>query len=112
MLCALVMQQHCQSLHLISLVTMHMDNNSYFFHIDQLVKQSAQGKDHPILVIPRFPTDEYIKCTAPLHRNESHLFISVIKAHRKVSEDSISRWIQNVMKAAGIDTAVSKPQST
>ena len=59
MLCALVTGQRCQSLHLMNLGSMHMDiDNSYVFHITQLVKQSAPGKAQPVLVIPRFLSDE------------------------------------------------------
>lgn len=123
MLCALVTGQRCQSLHFMNLQTMHLDNNSsYVFYISQLVKQSAPARDQPVLVIPRFPPDdclcvasvldEYLKRTAPIRKNESQLFLSVIQPHHKVSKESISRWIKIVMQAAGIDTAIFKPHST
>ena len=58
MLCVLVTRQRCQSLHLMNLGSMHMDtDNSYIFHITQLVKQSAPGKAQTALVIPRFLYD-------------------------------------------------------
>ena len=122
-LCALVTGQRCQSLHLMNLGSMHMDiDNSYVFHITQLVKQPAPGKAQPVLVFPRFPSDEglcvatvldeYIKRTEPLRGSEKQLFISFIKPHKKVSKESISRWIKNVMQVAGIDTSIFKPHST
>ena len=113
MLCALVTGQRCQSLHLMNLETMHMEKNSYTFHIQQLVKQSAPGKVQPVLAIPRFPSDaslcvatvldEYIRRTTSLRGSEKQLFISFIRPHKKVSKESISPWIKNVMQAAGID---------
>ena len=122
MLCALVTGQRCQSLHLMNLETMHMENNSYTFHIQQLIKQSAPGKVQPVLAIPRFPSDaslcvatvldEYIRRTTSLRGNEKQLFISFIRPHKKVSKESISRWIKNVMQAAGIDKSIFKPHST
>ena len=55
-------------------------DNSYIFHITQMVKQSAPGKAQPVLVIPRFPydeslcvatvLDEYIKRTEVLRGSE------------------------------------------
>ena len=122
MLCALVTGQHCQSLHLMNLETMHMENNSYTFDIQQLVKQSAPSNVQPVLAIPRFPSDaslcvatvldEYIRRTTSLRGNEKQLFISFIRPHKKVSKESISRWIKNVMQAAGIDTSIFKTHST
>ena len=79
-------------------------DNSYVFHITQLVKQSAPGKAQPVLVISRFlpdeglcvatVLDEYIKRTEALRGSEKQLFISFIKPHKKVSNESISRWIK------------------
>ena len=122
MLCALVTGQRSQSLYLMDLSTLCKNHDSYVFHIDKLVKQSAPTRDQPSLVIPRYPSDhslcvastleEYIKRTAPLRNNETQLFISVIRPHKKVSKASISRWIKIVMEAAGIDTSVFKPHST
>ena len=65
-------------------------DNSYIFHITQLVKQSAPGKAQPVLVIPRFLSDEglcvatvldeYIKRTEALRGSEKQLFIRFIKS--------------------------------
>ena len=123
MLCALVTGQRCQTLHLMNLDYMHRDSSmSYIFHIDQLVKQSAPGKDQPVLNIPRFPSDsplcvgsvldEYINRTSSLRGKVQQLFISFAKPHHGVSKDTIYRWIKKVMQQAGIDTSVFKPHST
>ena len=122
MLCALVTGQRCQSLHLMSLDSITKKGNSYLFIIDKLVKQSAPGKYQPVLEIPEFAPDinlcaatvmdEYIKRTQPLRNDETQLFISFIKPFKKVSKDTISRWIKKVMNLAGIDTTVFKPHST
>ena len=123
MLCALVTGQRCQSLmHLMSLDSITKKGNSYVFIIDKLVKQSAPGKYQPVLEIPEFAPninlcaatvmDEYIKRTQLLRNDETQLFISFIKPFKKVSKDTISRWIKKVMNLAGIDTTVFKPHST
>ena len=97
MLCALVIGQRCQSLHLMNLGTMHQDtNSSYVFFISHLVKQSAPTRDQPVLVIQRFPSDdclcvasvleEYIKRTHYLGRMKTNyssvLFNHIIKCQK------------------------------
>ena len=81
MLCALVTGQRSQSLHLMDLSNLSKTNDSYVFHIDELIKQSAPTRTQPTLVIPSFPADhslcvastleEYIRRTAPLRHNET-----------------------------------------
>jgi predicted deacetylase len=95
---------------------------AYRFVINKLVKQSAPGKKQPVLVIPKFPDDqrlcvfsvleEYLARTEALRSQESQLFISFVCPHKKVSKDTIGRWIKHVMKSAGIDTTVYLPHST
>lgn len=92
------------------------------FHIQQSIKQLAPGVVQPVLTISRFPSGkplcvvtvlgEYIKRTATIGGNEKQLFISFIIPHKKVSKESISRWIKDVMQASGIDTSILKPLST
>ena len=54
----------------------------------------------------------YISRTKQLRGDEKHLFISYVKPHKRVSKQTISRWIKEVMKSAGIDTDNFKPHST
>ena len=122
MLCALVTGQRCQSLHLMNLDTMIKSASSYRFVIHNLVKQSAPGKAQPVLVLPKFDEDErlcvysvleeYVQRTNSIRNNESQLFISFAKPHKKVSKDTIARWTKHVMSLSGIDTSVFKPHST
>ena len=122
MLCALVTGQRCQSLHLMNLDTMEKSSSSYRFVINALVKQSAPGRAQPVLVLPKFVEDkslcvysvleEYVQRTHTLRNNESQLFISFVKPHKKVSKDTIARWIKHVMCLSGVDISVFKPHST
>ena len=123
MLCALVTGQRCQTLHLMNLGQVHRNpDTSYIFWIDQIVKQSAPGREQPVLFIPRFVADsklcvatvldEYIDRTSSLRGEEQQLFISYTKPHHGVSKDTISRWIRTVMQKAGVGTTVFKPHST
>lgn len=118
MMCALVTGQSCQAIHLMSLKNMHMDEDkSYLFYIDQLVKQSAPGREQPVLTIPRFTCvastlKEYLSRTQDLRDGENQLFISVIRPYKKVSKETISRCIKEVMALSGIDTTMFTPHST
>ena len=123
MLCALVTGQRCQTLHLMNLGQVHRNPDTYYtFCIDQLVKQSAPGREQPVLFIPRFIADsklcvatlldEYIDHTSSLRGEQQQLFISYAKPHYGVSKATISRWMRTVMLKAGVDTTVFKPHTT
>ena len=56
--------------------------------------------------------EAYIKRTAPLRKGTKQRLICYIAPHGPASKDTISRWIKQTMKAAGIDTTVFKPHST
>ena len=49
--------------------------------------------------------------TEKLRGSETSLFVSFCKPYRKVSKDTIARWVKTVMKASGIDTSLFKPHS-
>ena len=49
---------------------------------------------------------EYLKRTQGSRGDEDKLFISFQKPHKAVSRDTISRWVKQVLEAAGIDTKV------
>ena len=91
--------------------------------IHSLVKQSAPGRALPVLRLPRSVIEdtslcvysvleEYLRRTKTLRNNETQLFISFAKPHKKVTKDTIARWIKHVMGISGIDTSVFKPHST
>ena len=54
----------------------------------------------------------YIKRTAPLRKETKQLLICHAEPHVPASRDTISRWIKQTMKDAGIDTTVFKPHGT
>ena len=54
----------------------------------------------------------YVKRTAPLRKETKQLLICHAEPHGPASRDTISRWIKQTMKDAGIDTTVFKPHST
>lgn len=122
MLCALTTVQRCQSFHLMSLSTMQKSEPSCTFVIDKLVKCSAPGQLQAVLVLVQFPSDsrlcvvttleEYCRRTASLRGDEHRLFLSYISPHKRVSKDTIARWIKTVMALAGIDVSKFQAHST
>lgn len=106
MLTALVTGQRCQSLHLINLDYMTIYEQGVKFLIMEPVKQSAPGRQQPVLILPLYEDDKlcavtclnyYIKCTNNI-RTSSKLFISYSRPHKPVAKETVSRWIKNGLK--------------
>jgi hypothetical protein len=120
MLIGLITGQRCQSIHLMDLNFMINYQNGVKFLISEPVKQTAPGKEQPILVLPKYEPEEklcvvstlrhYISKTESL-RQDSRLFISFTKPHAAVSKATVARWIKTVMTLAGVDTSVFKAHS-
>ena len=53
----------------------------------------------------------YLRKTCPIRGNESSLFRTYQKPHKKASRDTIRRWIQQHMQLSGVDVAVYQPHS-
>ena len=67
----------------------------------------ASGSD----LCPVRTTREYLKRTASTER-PSQLFIATVKPHKEVTRATIGRWLQNVLKRAGVDVEAFKSHST
>lgn len=122
-LIALVSGQRGQSIHLMKLENMIVKSDSVEFRIRDQVKTSAPGKTQPVIVLPIYKIDldlcvaatlsDYVIRTAQFRSSsDSSLFISFVKPFKPVSRDTISRWIVQVLKLAGIDTSIYKAHST
>lgn len=122
MLVALLSAQRTQSLALMSLDKMSVSGSNITFAIDELIKQSKPGNVGHQIKLVAYPPDrrlciqtvlnEYVSRTATLRDDEPKLFISFKPPHKKVSKDTIARWIRIVLQAAGIDTTKFKAHST
>ena len=121
MLMALVSGQRCQSLHLLDLNLMKKGKDVRFA-FDKPLKHFKQGKTAPLLIFEAFPPDrrlcvltvlkEYLCRTTTYHREESKLFVSFVKPHKKVSKDTIGRWVKLGLRCAGVNETVYKAHST
>lgn len=123
MLVALTTAARGQSLHLLDLRGMVQEDKSLVFVISNNIKQSrpTSSLSDRILKLKAYPSEErlcvfqtclvYIEKTSLLRGTETQLFLTHQKPYKKASKDTIRRWIQSVMKAAGIDVSVFKPHS-
>ena len=87
-----------------------------------LLKQSRPGKFNPVVAMKAYKEDvricvittlnEYIARTKDLWGSETFLLISFVKPHKRISRDTLSRWVSVVLDCAGIDTSRFKAHST
>ena len=88
---------------------MQKSADQYKFVIDDLVKQFAQCRKQPELILAVFRGDnrvcvysvltEYIKCTLSHRGGVTRLFLSFVKPFQAVSRETISRWMKGVIEA-------------
>ena len=97
-------------------------NNCYTFQIVNHLKQSGPGVKNPLVELRPFKDEtlcvvttlkEHLTRTQSLRGSESQLFISYNRPQfKRVSKDTISRWVKLVLTDSGIDTSRFKPHST
>lgn len=121
-LLALVLAARGQSLTLLNLsrMTRFKDKVEFTFKANEL-KQARPGYKPEKVVIARYEVNrkvcpvvallEYMKRTEGLRGDENQLFISYCKPYKKVTRDTISRWVKSAMCSAGIDTKIFKAHS-
>ena len=101
---------------------MTKDTHNYMFTFGKLHKAWRKGKPPPSLKVYSFEEDsnlcvastleEYLKRTKVSRGNDkSQLLSSFIKPHNPVVSSTISGWIKNVLREAGIDTKISASTS-
>lgn len=88
----------------------------------KILKTSGPNRVQPNLVLPFFNEDfsicvasalsEYVNRTEVIRGHETSLFISWKKPHKTVSEQSLSRWIKEVLHLSGLDTSKFSAYST
>ena len=58
-----------------------------------------------------YTVSEYLSRTESLRGQESQLFISYTKPHKKVTSSTVGRWLKTIMAMAGIDVKSYRPHS-
>ena len=115
-LMALTSGQRCQTLHALEIDNMTITSSYCNFEITQLLKTSKPSNHFGQLKFITYAPDEnlcvvtclkeYLKRTESLRSGCRSLFISYVKPHCKVSTNTISRWLKEVLKLSGIDTSI------
>lgn len=104
--------QRSQTIHCIDILDIVVTKEKCIIPIYDLIKQSRKGAHMKPLEFKIFDEEklcviqnliEYLKKTSKL-RTSSKLFISYRKPHNPVSKDTITRWVNQIMSKAGIDT--------
>ena len=118
---AILTGQRVQTLQHISLDNIHLADDKCVITINKLLKTSRPGYhlkpltfhayDLPNLCVIRHIT-RYIALTETLRGINKQLFVSYFKPHNSVGSNTLSRWIKQVLSAAGINIDIYKAHST
>lgn len=122
MLLALLSAQRCQTLHSLSVNSMHLSNSKCVFYLNVLLKHSRKGKHLAPLEFLAFPQNkalcivsvlkEYLRRTKEFRGCEDKLLLSYQKPYKPISKDTLARWMRDVLTRANVDTQVFGAHST
>ena len=122
MLLALVTGQRIQTLQALDLNNLDRINQQWVFRLSVKLKHTRQRNTQFHVALKPYPVDrrlcvvtylnEYVHRTHTLRKDDSQLLISFVKPHKKVSRDTIARWLCIVLARAGIDTSKFRAHST
>ena len=120
-LLALVTGQRCQTISLLNLNDLEIQENSVKIRIKQLLKQSKPGSHLPEIYIEKYVNDEnlcvvktlkeYIEKTKTLRKNDE-LLLTTQKPHNPASKSTIAGWIKLVLRLSGVDMNIYSAHST
>ena len=123
-LMALSSASTASAIHHLDVRYMLRSEGKFVFTFHKLHKSRKYGKAPPSLEFCEYTEDrdfcvvttlnEYIKCTYQRYaeRRGSQLLLSFIQPYVEVSSSTISRWIKEALKLAGIDVSIFKDHST
>lgn len=111
-----------QTLSLMKINNIEFDSDKIVIKIDELTKTSKPGAYHPVLVLlyikenhkvcPASTLMSYRDRTALLRNQETFLFISFQKPHKRVVTQTLSNWVKITLRNSGIDVTVYGAHST
>lgn len=121
-LLALLTGGRLQTISLIRASNIVMDEEKIQIFISDPIKTSGRFKTQPCLHIPFFKENpllcaastllNYVETTKSFRDNQDFLFITTTKPYKKASKQTLSRWVKEALKAAGINTNQFQPHST
>ena len=109
-----------QTIKSIKINNIFFDENEMKINLDGLQKTSKRGFNEPGIVIERYEDKKlclvdtvqaYLRRTEQIRGGEEQLFISHTWPFKKVSRDTLSRYLKQVLSRAGVDTTVFKSHS-
>ena len=114
--------QRCSTLLSFDIGFMDLQNNTCIFYPNKLLKHSRPNKKADTFVFNKCGPEpmlcpintliEYLnRRNKMVNTNVTSLFLTCSKPYKTPHQDTISRWIKNTMKKAGVDTNVFKPHS-
>ena len=124
MLMALTSEGRAQELHCLDPTLMHDHGHHVVFPLGKLTKALRPSKSQIELKFMQFEADphldevvclrHYLQVTDPFRdspEKQKHMFLGFSTPHNPVVTCTISRWLMELMGAAGIDTSVYKGHS-
>ena len=117
MLLALVTGQRAQTLHALKINEMEIGDDEAVFTISKPLKTRGPGET---IHLYKFENEklcvvsllhQYLSMTKGVSRDDN-LLISFIRPYKKVTCDTIRRWLLVVMEESGVNTAIFKAHST
>ncbi|XP_018377926.1 PREDICTED: uncharacterized protein LOC108770722 [Trachymyrmex cornetzi] len=121
-LLALVTGQRIQTLSLIDIRNIVIREDLIEIKIPDRIKTSRPGLKQPLLVLPVYEKDPnicpvrtlqvYLQKTQDLRKDINSIFISFKRPFKKVSSQTLSRWLKDILHSSGIDTDIFSAHST
>ncbi|OXU18778.1 hypothetical protein TSAR_005755 [Trichomalopsis sarcophagae] len=119
---ALITGHRMQTFALIKIENVLVTNKHIEIKIPDRIKTSGANRKQSCLVLPFYKKNRkicaastlqhYLEKTKDLRSNINSLFISHKKPHKKVTSQTLSRWIKEILENSGIDTNVFTAHST
>ncbi len=119
-LLALISGQRVQTLAAIKLENIKCSTNMIRIFIPDNLKTSGKNVCQPCIVLPefkknkklcvKFTLEEYLNRTKKLRKDE-YLFISIISPYKKVTSQTISKWLVKLLDMSDVDTTIYKSHS-
>lgn len=120
-LLAVVTAHRVQTLSKIEIKNIIFDSKCISIKISDMIKTSRPNSHQPLLKLPYYNEKPQIcpartlmcyKNQTNLLRRSDNLFISYRKPHAKVTSQTLSHWIKDVLHKSGIDTSIYSSHST
>lgn len=122
-LLALCTSHRVQTFSLININSINKSPSGIKILITDIIKTSAANREQPVLYLPYFvenpsicparTLEDYLQATAELRpETVDNLLLTTKKPFKKVSSQSISRWIKQTLAECGIDVTTFSAHST